>query len=396
MRRLTFRQRTVATRRAIASHSLSVAILLALIFAGCASPGAPVTRESEKPQEVKDLSASQLGNSIVLSFTLPKETVRGGTLNETPSVQVYRAFENAPADAGKTEKPRLLITIPSQMLDRYEQDGRVVFPDMLTPEELAAHSGTEAVYEVRTRVGRSSSGWSNSFRVRILAVPQPIQDLRAQTIDGAVEVAWSAPQIVGTGSEQPALEYEVYREEVSGGGTAQKSQDQGVAAHHAGVVSAEFNLFGQSSQPSYMDRAVESGRTYAYVVRSTAKYASGSVESQDSNRVEITFSPISPPAEPEHLVGTITSGNGPAAAVAVELSWAISPETDVAGYNVYRSDMESGAGTRVNRSLVLVPVFRDSSVEAGQQYFYHVTAVNRTGNESEPSAAIAVTVPESK
>jgi len=395
MRRFTFRQRTIAIRRAITSHSLSAAVVLALIGVGCASPGAPVTRESEKPQAVRDLSANQKGNSIVLSFTLPKETVRGGTFNEIPSVQIYRAFENAQANAARGKKPRLLVTIPPQMLDRYEQDGRIVFPDMLAPEELTAHSGMEAVYEVRTRVGRSNSEPSNSFRVRILAAPQPIQDLRAQIADSVVELTWNAPHIFGTGSEQPSFEYEVYRVEVLSS-AAQKSEEQVLALHRTGEASAEFSLLGQSSQPSYTDRTVESGRTYAYVVRSTARYASGSVESQDSNRAEITFAPTSPPAAPEHLVGTITSENGPAAGVTVELSWAISPETDVAGYNVYRSDTESGAGTRVNSSLVLVPVFRDSSVAAGQEYFYHVAAVNRAGEESEPSEAISVAVPESK
>src|SRR5215472_1175196 len=108
MRRLTFRQRTIAIRRAITSHSLSAAVVLALIGVGCASPGAPVTRETEKPQAVRDLSANQKGNSIVLSFTLPKETVRGGTFNEIPSVQIYRAFENAQANAARGKKPRLL------------------------------------------------------------------------------------------------------------------------------------------------------------------------------------------------------------------------------------------------------------------------------------------------
>src|SRR5690348_2615768 len=200
MRLFTFRQPMVAIRRAIASHSLSAAAVLALIFAGCASPGAPVTRESEKPQAITDLSANQKGNSIVLSFTLPKETARGSALDETPSVEIYRAFESLPANSGKPEKPRLLITIPSQMLDRYETDGRIVVPDMITSEDLSAHSGAEAVYEVRTRLGRSSSAPSNSFRVRILPALQPIQDLRAQTVDGAIELAWSVPQIVGAGS----------------------------------------------------------------------------------------------------------------------------------------------------------------------------------------------------
>lgn len=388
-------RRTVARNRAITSHSLAAAIVLALLLPGCASPGAPVTRESNKPQAVTDLSASQMGDSIVLSFTLPTETVRGVALTEKPAVQIYRALESVPTNSPKNEKPRLLVTIPPQMLDRYEQNGRIVFPQALTPEDLAAHSGMEAVYEVRTRIGRSSSAPSNPFRMTILAAPQPIVDLRAQIVDGAVELAWSAPQIPPTGSEKPSIEYEVYRSEISANSKTQSSPEQG-STNTAGATNAEFELLSKSSEPSYEDRTVEAGRTYTYVVRSTAKYSAGTVESQDSNQARITFAPSTRPAPPEHLVGTIISSNEPASPFVVELSWAISMETDLAGYNVYRSDTESGAGTRVNNSLVLVPVFRDSTVASGQNYFYRVTAVNRAGEESEPSVAITVNVPESK
>lgn len=383
----------IALRRLTSYHSLSAAFLIASILPGCASPGAPVTRESQKPLPVTDLSATQVSNSIVLSFTLPKQTVHGGVIAETPALQIYRAFENVPSSSGGAEKPRLVVTIPSQMMTRYEHDSRIVFPDILTPDDLAAHNGMEAVYEVRTRIGRSSSAPSNPFRIRILAAPPPIRDLRAQIMNNAIELDWSAPQIVTASSEQPSIEYEVYRE-VSGTG-AQQSEKQENAGQRGAEKSAEFKLLGQTSQPSYKDQAVESGRIYSYVVRSTAKYVSGSVESQDSNRVEIAFAPISQPAAPERLVGTVIPGNGPALPT-VELSWAIGPETNIAGYNVYRSDTESSPGTRVNTSLVLVPVFRDSSVASGQRYFYRVTAVNRAGDESEPSATVEVTLPESK
>ena len=392
MRAFTSCQPTPTLKRVTSSHSLSAVFLLALILPGCASPGAPVARESQKPQSVTDLTATQVGNSIVLSFTLPKHTMRGSVITETPAVQIYRMFENVPANSGRA-KPRLLVTIPSQMVTRYEQDGRVVFPEMLTPEDLTAHNGTEAVYEVRTRIGRSNSAPSNTFRIRILAALEPIQDLRARIVGSGIELAWSSPQTLTAGSEQPVVEYEVYREEVSGG--VHKLQEQETARQRGGE-GAEFKLLGQTSQPSYMDRSVESGRTYAYLVRSTGKYPSGSVESRDSDRVELAFAPILRPATPQHLVGTIISKNEPGVGFTVELSWAISPETNVAGYNVYRSENESGTGARVNSSPVLVPVFRDSSVAAGQKYFYHVTAVNRAGDESEPSAAVGVTVPESK
>jgi chitodextrinase len=39
------------------------------------------------------------------------------------------------------------------------------------------------------------------------------------------------------------------------------------------------------------------------------------------------------------------------------------------------------------------PSFRDNNVASGRRYWYTVTAVDRAGNESPPSAASLVEVP---
>lgn len=365
-----------------------------VLFLGCASPGAPVTRNTQKPQAITDLSAARSGNSVVLSFTLPTKTARGQNLAGAPAVEIYREFESAPQGTLERKgKPRLLVTIPPQMVPRYSKAGRVIFPDVLTPQDFSEHRGAEVVYEVRTRIGRSSSDSSNSVRMPILSVPQPIRDLRAQIVDRAIELAWSAPETSPAASVQAALTYNVYRAEVSSGSSARPSETHIPAVRSGATPDENFKLLGESSQPSYTDPSVESGRTYAYMVRSAAKYPAGAVESQDSNRAQVTFTVASQPAVPEHLVATITPANQENSS-AVELSWSISQETGLAGYNVYRSDTESITGTRVNSTPILVPVFRDSSVAQGQEYFYRVTAVSRAGTESGPSASVRVTVPK--
>ena len=78
----------------------------------------------------------------------------------------------------------------------------------------------------------------------------------------------------------------------------------------------------------------------------------------------------------------------------VELSWEISRETDLAGYYVYRSAQTDTRGERVNPGLLPTPAFRDISVVLGRRYFYRVTAVDRAGNESQPSAPVPVDLPQ--
>ena len=77
----------------------------------------------------------------------------------------------------------------------------------------------------------------------------------------------------------------------------------------------------------------------------------------------------------------------------LELSWDISEETDIAGYNVYQSDQAGNQGQRVNTELLLTPAFRDMNVLPGHRYFYTVTAADRSGNESPSSAPVSGGVP---
>ena len=50
-------------------------------------------------------------------------------------------------------------------------------------------------------------------------------------------------------------------------------------------------------------------------------------------------------------------------------------------------------GTRLNPELLLTPAFRDMNAVPGHRYFYTVTAVDRSGNESPASAAASGDVP---
>jgi fibronectin type 3 domain-containing protein len=67
-------------------------------------------------------------------------------------------------------------------------------------------------------------------------------------------------------------------------------------------------------------------------------------------------------------------------------------ETDLAGYHVYRSAARDSKGELLTPDLLLSPAYRDTAVESGHRYWYTVTAVDRAGNESAPSASVEVDV----
>jgi hypothetical protein len=153
-----------------------------------------------------------------------------------------------------------------------------------------------------------------------------------------------------------------------------------------------LELLGSSPSNEFRDSRFEFGIPYLYTVRSVAQFGADFVESADSPPAKVTPRDVFPPASPTSLEITIVPAT-PQAPAYVELSWAISPEGDLAGYAVYRGDAEDAAGDPVSTDILPSPTFRDISVVPGRRYYYRVSALDRAGNESPKSSAVAVDVP---
>ncbi|RLF08340.1 MAG: hypothetical protein DRJ60_00620, partial [Thermoprotei archaeon] len=93
-----------------------------------------------------------------------------------------------------------------------------------------------------------------------------------------------------------------------------------------------------------------------------------------------------PPSAPTGL--TATPGDG-----TVILDWNDNSESDLMEYEIYRS---TSAGVQVldsnqvNQSQVSISNFTDNTVQNWTSYYYVVTAVDDSGNESSPSAEVQV------
>jgi uncharacterized repeat protein (TIGR03803 family) len=76
----------------------------------------------------------------------------------------------------------------------------------------------------------------------------------------------------------------------------------------------------------------------------------------------------------------------------VDLSW--QQDTDqVAGYNIYRSDVSGGPYAKINPALDTNTTYVDSTVVAAHTYYYVTTAVNSVGQESGYSNESQAMVP---
>ena len=370
--------------------------ILSLFIGGCAAPAEPVERKPQVPVAVADLAATQSGNGVILTFALPKETVDRRPLKQPPAVEIYRAVRPAlpaaPGISGVDWTAKLIATIPSEMVGHYADRGRFRYLDTLAPSDFPPHADMIANYTVRTRSSvRRESEDSNLATLPVFPAFEAIADLKPEITHAGVALSWTPPQKTLTGSAPPLAGYHIYRAEIKAEAATQAPAAAG-AITGASKVNEPLAQVASTTAPAYIDGQAQFDHTYAYSVRSVAQYPDTALESGDSNSVIVTPRDVFPPAAPQDLVAVLVPAQGESPAH-FELSWAISAEADIAGYNVYRSEQSGFSGTRLNVELLRTPAFRDISTIAGRRYSYSVTAVDRAGNESPASDAVSAGIP---
>src|SRR6516225_409190 len=386
--------RTGAESQAPRHSSLFVAALQVIVFvcpfvAGCGAPGEPVPPMPPIPVAVSDLSARQVGNSVLLTFTPPNKTTRGERLAEMPTLEVLRG---SVGEDGRPELKsfRVVDTVPGTVLSSYVQQGKAEFPEPISAEELRSNPVESVAYRIRTRVSeRKVSEDSNAVTVNLYPVPEAVGAVDAKVTENGIQLKWRAPTRSSTGEAISGVkEYHVYRGELEAGTAEGASKDLRQAKWKLPLLQ-----LGTTAAPEYEDRGFDYGKTYAYVVRSAVPAGGELLESGDSKAAIVTPKDIFPPTPPQAVVAAVLRGPS-AESYVVDLSWGINVETDLAGYRVYRSESEGARGEPLTPDLLLTPAYRDASVQSGHSYWYTVTAVDRAGNESGPSLMAAAEIPQ--
>jgi hypothetical protein len=85
--------------------------------------------------------------------------------------------------------------------------------------------------------------------------------------------------------------------------------------------------------------------------------------------------------------------SAPAAAHTVGLSWDARTFPNVVGYNIYRGPSANGPYTKINSSLDPNTTYSDTTLQAGETYYYVTTAVDNQGVERAYSNQSEATIP---
>ena len=279
----------------------------------------------------------------------------------------YAEYTCVPAGQVQRIKTQLpWETLGARDLTHLARGKKVVYADRVSGPQFASSLGSVFGYLVRSLTrgfrGRAIlSETSNRASAMLLDVSGPVLELKVVTTEKALRLDWAAPSRTLTGSPVEHLAgYHVYRSE--------KPKLE------------SFSAVGESNSAAFSYPHFEFGRTYRYKVRAVFKQGAQEAEGEDSDAYQVTPRDVFPPDPPQRLTALYTVG-------AVELIWNANLEPDLAGYRVYRR--EAGRPfQQINKELLPTPIYRDATVEPQRHYFYQVTAVDWSGNESKPSIAV--------
>lgn len=330
---------------------------LAVVCAGCASPGLPQPPSLQLPRPVADLRAERVGGTVRLAWTMPERTTDGLLVQGRRHAMVCRRLATA-------------ACVDVAAVDGAAKE-QVTVTDAL-PAELASGAARLLVYEVRvlSAAGRTA-GASNVAFAAGGDGPRELQGLKATATHEGVVLEW-VKDAAGDGVE-------LVRERVT---DAKKTKDAGALGE-----SKMETLRVKMDAGGTVDRTATFGETYSYtaqrVRRVTVENRELTARSAEAGPVTVLVRSVVAPAIPKGLVAGVAEkdANG---AWGVDLSWEANTEADLAGYNVYRD------GVKVTAKPVAAPGFHDAGLQAGRRYAYAVTSVDAAGNESAKSVATQV------
>ena len=349
---------------------------VAFCVVGCGKRRPPLPPVERVQQRTEALSGVQRGNQILLSWPAPQRNAPDGSVQSIRRVDVYRLAEKPRAPLGLTEED---FATRSTLIGSVDYDQIKKATDVLTYTDTLEFAGVPARLRYAVRYV-NDSGQRAAFS-NFLVIEPAARIAQAATLieqpkvaEDAIIISWRPPAANIDGSTPVnLLGYNIYRMEEGENEISEKP------INSSPVSGTEFS-----------DKSFKFGETYRYVIRAVSLGTEGAqVESLNSNSVPVTPVDEFRPSPPSGITAAAAPGR-------LSLFFAANPEADIAGYNIFRSldpNLPKEQWTKLNSELHTKTTFQDEKVEAGKQYYYYLTAVDKAGNVSLPSEVVSETVP---
>lgn len=360
--------------------------MLAALLNGCALESAPLPPSLHIPTPVSDLTAKRAGDEVTLHWTMPKRATDKTTLTGPQQAEICRLAQ--PAANTKVPNTSEAACEPSGTL--------MLMPGVAArcadplPASLDTGAPRLLIYAVRLYgPDRRTAGYSNRVIVVAGTAPPAVEGVTAQVRPDGVLLKWQ-PQ-----APEPGMVMQIVRTLVMPEGAAKANPQKTVSMLGAGPVQRQVLQVSLAQQDAgqALDKNATLDHTYTYVLQRIIKLkmngAAASLAGAKSPAVLVDAKNVFPPSVPQGLAAVADAQSG-----TIDLSWEPSPQTDTAGYIVYRRT-NGGAWQRISpgKSLVTAPAWNDSTAKPGVSYEYAVSAVDRDGNQSARSTSVEEELP---
>lgn len=357
--------------------TVAVSLLAIISVANCGKRRPPLPPIERVQQRTELLSGVQRGNQVILSWPTPQRNAPDESVQSIRRIDVYRLAEKPRAPLALTEEE---FAARSTLIGSVTYDEIRKATDTLSYTDTLELAGEPARLRYAVRYVNASgqrAAFSNFLLLEPAArIAQPPTMIATgnEVGEDAIKLSWQPPAANIDGSTPVnLLGYNVYR--------AEESENE--------ISDLPINS-SLVSGTQYVDKTFKFGDTYRYVVRSVSLGTEGAqVESLNSNSISVSPRDIFPPSAPASITVAAAPGR-------LSIFFPANPETDIAGYNIYRStdpDLPKVQWNKLNSTLLTRTTYQDERVESGKRYYYYLTAVDQAGNVSAPSDVVSETVP---
>jgi len=342
--------------RKAAVRFLSVLAASLLLLCGCGHKNPPIPPDNVVPRPIADLRYQSDHEGVQLSWSYPLKTIKGSTLNDISSFELYRAEVAVDDYCSSCPIP---FELPIELDGGPPVDGKN--RRTATFSTTLLRPGYKYFFKVRSR----TSWWADSADSNVInfvwyppaAAPE---GLTAKAGDRQVALSWQPVSLLANGSAiETGVKYQVLRR----------------------VGGKDFEQLGAPVPATeYVDTRLRNGSKYIYAVRSMMELKGELVGGDTSREVEATPIDLRPPEVPTGVTVVRTD-------VGVKVFWDRNNSTEIGGYRVYRRALNRPDFQMIGEVNPEYTLFVDTKAASGVRYAYAVTAIDRAEppNESDKS-----------
>ena len=346
--------------------------IFALTIASSCGKRKPPQPPTERVAQRVAIDGTQIGSRINLTWQMPARNASDGSTLNIQRADIYRLAEPSSSPLSLTEeeftsRSTLISSVPISNSDFALKTKS--FSDQLK------FAGQEARLRYAIRFVNSSgqkAAFSNFFLIEPTAnIASKPETLLIDSTQTAITLKWKAPVANVNDTTPPnILGYNLYRTDSKDDSPKRLNEDTPI------------------KEAKYDDTFFKFGEKYIYFVRTVSLGGGGEpVESESSNKIEITPKDTFAPAPPEAITIAAAPNN-------ISIFFATNVEKDVIGYKIYRSTNPKLAKTQwktITPELLKTNTFQDSKVVSAVVYYYYLTAIDNAGNVSAPSEVVSET-----